>query len=119
MRAPWVLRAISTLDFPPPERAAAVSAALIAVIQAGEFVGGQAIQLHGGIGMAEENAVGHYYKRLRAIGKTFGDHSFHLRRYLDLMSNEAFPRKHGEDHDSRHLHRRDEQSQSGGRAATP
>jgi alkylation response protein AidB-like acyl-CoA dehydrogenase len=80
-----VLRAISALGSPSPERAASVSAAMIAVIQAGEFVGGQAIQLHGGIGMAEENAVGHYYKRLRAIGKTFGDQSFHIRRYVDLM----------------------------------
>jgi 4-hydroxyacetophenone monooxygenase len=78
-----VLRAISALDSPTSERAAAVSAAMIAVFQAGEFVGGQAIQLHGGIGMAEENAVGHYYKRLRAIGKSYGDHSFHICRYLE------------------------------------
>jgi alkylation response protein AidB-like acyl-CoA dehydrogenase len=94
-----VLRAMSALEFAPAERAAAVSATSIAVIQAGEFVGGQAIQLHGGIGMAEENAVGHYYKRLRAIGKTYGDQSFHIRRYLDLTSNEAsLPPRH---HDAR------------------
>jgi alkylation response protein AidB-like acyl-CoA dehydrogenase len=114
-----VLRAISELASPSSERAAAVSAAMIAVIQAGEFVGGQAIQLHGGIGMAEENAVGHYYKRLRAIGKTFGDHSFHIRRYVDLMSKEVSPQDHREDHESRHPHRDDERSRSGERASTP
>jgi alkylation response protein AidB-like acyl-CoA dehydrogenase len=114
-----VLRAISALDFAPSRRAAAVSATLIAVIQAGEFVGGQAIQLHGGIGMAEENAVGHYYKRLRAIGKTYGDQSFHIRRYLDLTSKETSPFQHKESQESRHPHHHDERSCSDDRAATP
>jgi 4-hydroxyacetophenone monooxygenase len=93
-----VLRAISTLDLPASDRAAAVSAAMIVIIQAGEFVGGQAIQLHGGIGMAEENAVGHHYKRLRAIGKTYGDHSFHIRRYLEQAGEENSPQPLREDH---------------------
>jgi alkylation response protein AidB-like acyl-CoA dehydrogenase len=86
-----VLRAMASLHFAPGERAAAVSATLVSVIQAGEFVGGQAIQLHGGIGMAEENAVGHYYKRLRAIGKSYGDQSFHMNRYLGLAGNRLAP----------------------------
>ncbi len=65
-------------------RAAAVSATMVTIIQAGEFVCGQAIQLHGGIGMADENAVGHYYKRLRAIARTYGDLDFHRQRHLRL-----------------------------------
>lgn len=77
-----LLRGLSMADAPSATRAAAVSATMITIIQAGEFVCGQAIQLHGGIGMADENAVGHYYKRLRAIGRTYGDLDFHRRRHL-------------------------------------
>lgn len=79
-----IYRGLAMLEAPAGERAAAVSATMIAVSQAAEFVCGQAIQLHGGIGMADENAVGHYYKRIRAIGKTYGDASWHMRRYIAL-----------------------------------
>lgn len=113
-----VLRAISALGAPSSERAAAVSAAMVAIMQAGEFVGGQAIQLHGGIGMAEESAVGHYYKRLRAIGKTFGDHSFHIRRYLDLMSNDGDSQRSRLDLDSCRTHLPIDVSRSDDRAST-
>lgn len=79
-----VYRGLAMLDAPADERAAAVSATMMASSQAAEFVCGQAIQLHGGIGMADENAVGDYYKRIRAIGKTYGDASWHMRRYIAL-----------------------------------
>ena len=79
-----LLRGLSALDAGPEIRAAAVSAAMVTAIDAGEFVCGQAIQLHGGIGMAEENAVGHYYKRIRVIGRTWGDRASHARRHVDL-----------------------------------
>ena len=79
-----LLRGLAAADAPGKMRAAAVSATMVTIIQAGEFVCGQAIQLHGGIGMAEENAVGHYYKRLRAIGRTYGDLEFHRQRHLRL-----------------------------------
>lgn len=79
-----LLRGLAAADAPAELRAAAVSATMVTIIQAGEFVCGQAIQLHGGIGMAEENAIGHYYKRLRAIGRTYGDLNFHRQRHLRL-----------------------------------
>ncbi|HVY84277.1 MAG TPA: acyl-CoA dehydrogenase, partial [Caulobacterales bacterium] len=66
-----LLRALSLLDAEPAARAAAASAAMITAIDAGEFVCGQAIQLHGGIGMTEEYIVGHFYKRVRAIGRLY------------------------------------------------
>ena len=40
-----------------------------------------AVQLHGGIAMTDEFAVGHYFKRLTLIGKQFGNADFHLERY--------------------------------------
>jgi alkylation response protein AidB-like acyl-CoA dehydrogenase len=48
---------------------------------AARFVGEQAIQLHGGMGMSDELNVGHYFKRIGAIDIQFGDPAFHLMRF--------------------------------------
>jgi pimeloyl-CoA dehydrogenase small subunit len=65
-------------DADPKARAQAVSAAKAYVGRAGKLVGEQAIQLHGGIGVTEECAVGHYYRRLTMIDILFGDSAHHL-----------------------------------------
>ena len=62
------------------ERAKAVSAAKVQIGRACRFVGQNAIQLHGGMGMTDELAIGHYFKRLTMIENTFGDTDYHLRR---------------------------------------
>jgi pimeloyl-CoA dehydrogenase small subunit len=62
------------------ERANAVAAAKVQIGRSGKFVGQQAIQLHGGIGMTMEAKIGHYFKRLTMIENTFGDSDYHLRR---------------------------------------
>jgi alkylation response protein AidB-like acyl-CoA dehydrogenase len=49
--------------------------------EAARFVGEQAIQLHGGMGMSDELDVGHYFKRIAAINVQFGDPTYHLLRY--------------------------------------
>jgi pimeloyl-CoA dehydrogenase small subunit len=61
-------------------RANAVAAAKVQIGRSGKFVGQQAIQLHGGIGMTMEAKIGHYFKRLTMIENTFGDSDYHLRR---------------------------------------
>jgi alkylation response protein AidB-like acyl-CoA dehydrogenase len=43
-----------------------------------KFVGQQAIQLHGGVGMTMELKVGHYFKRATMIDLMFGDADHHL-----------------------------------------
>lgn len=48
---------------------------------AARFIGEQAIQLHGGMGMSDELKVGHYFKRIGAIDIQFGDPAFHLMRF--------------------------------------
>jgi alkylation response protein AidB-like acyl-CoA dehydrogenase len=48
---------------------------------AARFVGEQAVQLHGGMGMSDELNVGHYFKRIAAINIQFGDPAYHLMRY--------------------------------------
>lgn len=64
----------------PAERAKAVAASKVQIDRSGKFIGQQAIQLHGGIGMTMEAKIGHYFKRLTVIQNTFGDADHHLRR---------------------------------------
>ena len=66
------------------ERQRAVSAAKVQIGRAGRFVGQQAVQLHGAMGMTDELAVGHYFKRLTMIDSTFGDTDYHLQRFAVL-----------------------------------
>ena len=68
------------------ERKKAVSAAKVRIGQAGRFVGQEAIQIHGGMGMTEELAVGHYFKRMTMINSEFGDIGHHMRRYTALTT---------------------------------
>jgi pimeloyl-CoA dehydrogenase small subunit len=65
------------------ERATAVAAAKVQIGKSAKFVGQQAIQLHGGIGMTMEARIGHYFKRLTMIENTFGDTDYHLRRVTE------------------------------------
>lgn len=72
------------------ERRKAVAAAKIQIGRSARFVGQQAVQLHGGIGMTMEYAVGHYFKRLTMIDTMFGDADHHLERLAaagGLMGN--------------------------------
>ncbi len=76
-----VFLAMLHLAADPPTRARAVSAAKVTVGRAARFVGQNAVQLHGGMGMTEELAVGHYFKRLTAVQYEFGSSDFHRARY--------------------------------------
>jgi pimeloyl-CoA dehydrogenase small subunit len=60
------------------ERDQALSAAKIQICRSGRFIGEQAVQLHGGIGVTEECQVGHYYRRLTMLELLFGDAAHHL-----------------------------------------
>jgi len=76
-RSMAILAALS-LDRAPRERALNIAAAKAKIGQAGRFVGQQAVQLHGAIGLTEEYKVGHAFKRLTAIDALFGDADHHL-----------------------------------------
>jgi pimeloyl-CoA dehydrogenase small subunit len=60
------------------ERSRAMSAAKVQIGRSGKFVGQQAIQLHGGIGMTMEAKIGHYFKRVTMIDMMLGDADYHL-----------------------------------------
>jgi alkylation response protein AidB-like acyl-CoA dehydrogenase len=66
------------------ERRRAVSAAKVRVGQAARFVGQQAVQLHGGMGVTNEVAAAHLFKRLAIIETTLGDVDHHLERFAAL-----------------------------------
>lgn len=74
------------LDEDDVTRKKAVSAAKVRIGQAGRFVGQNAIQIHGGMGMTDELAIGHYFKRLTIIDSEFGNVDHHLKRYTDLSA---------------------------------
>ena len=59
----------------------AVASAKAQVGKAARFVCGQAVQLHGGMGMSDELNVGHYFKRIASINVQYGDPTYHLMRY--------------------------------------
>lgn len=81
-----VYLAILKLDADDATRARAVSAGKATVGRAARFIGQQAVQLHGGMGMTEELAIGHYFKRLTAIQYEFGTTDQHIARYADLTT---------------------------------
>jgi pimeloyl-CoA dehydrogenase small subunit len=67
------------------ERAHNISMAKVGVGQSARFVSQNAVQLHGGIGMTEEYAVGHYFRRCMVIEHLFGDTAHHLSRIADQV----------------------------------
>jgi alkylation response protein AidB-like acyl-CoA dehydrogenase len=73
------------LDLPPAQRMAAVSSCKAKVSRAANFVGQNAVQTHGGIGITQELAIGHYFKRATMIENQFGSADYHYDRYERLM----------------------------------
>lgn len=73
-----VILAALTESMPLPERQAIAAAAKVQVGRSGRFIGQQAVQLHGAIGLTDEYVVGHAFKRLTAIDALFGDADHHL-----------------------------------------
>ena len=77
-----LLRGIAVLsDADPQTRRAGVSAAKVQIAEAAVKVTGEAIQMHGGIGVTEEYVVGHFYKRAVLARGLFGPIDLHLERF--------------------------------------
>ncbi|HEX4874129.1 MAG TPA: acyl-CoA dehydrogenase family protein [Sphingorhabdus sp.] len=77
------------LDKPAIERMAAVSQCKAKVSRGAKFVGQNAIQTHGGIGITQELAIGHYFKRATLIEGQFGSADYHYDRFERLAIDEA------------------------------
>lgn len=78
------LLATLKLDAPAAERTRAASSAKATVAEACRFVGQNAVQLHGGMGMTDELPIGHYFKRATQIEGEFGSADWHLARRVRL-----------------------------------
>ncbi len=86
MSRSMALEAAVAVDNPDAAaRAKAISGAKTLVGQGCRFVGQNAVQLHGGIGVTHEVNTSHYFKRLAMINVTFGDTDWHLARYGDAL----------------------------------
>jgi alkylation response protein AidB-like acyl-CoA dehydrogenase len=66
-----------------------VSTAKAYIGNASRFCGQNAVQLHGGMGITDELAAGHYFKRLTLINQTFGDVGHHLSVVSDAILAES------------------------------
>ncbi|MBS0504372.1 MAG: acyl-CoA dehydrogenase family protein [Proteobacteria bacterium] len=82
--ASMTLMATLKLDLPEAERKAAVSQAKAKLGKGLKFTGQSAVQIHGGIGITDELAIGHYFKRATMIENQFGSTDHHLARFQHL-----------------------------------
>ncbi|GMN01761.1 acyl-CoA dehydrogenase family protein [Erythrobacter sp. MTPC3] len=72
------------LDAEVNERKRAVSAAKVRIGQAAHHIGQEAVQIHGGNGVTDEYAIGHYFKRLTIFDSEFGNVDHHMKRHIAL-----------------------------------
>jgi pimeloyl-CoA dehydrogenase small subunit len=79
-RSMAIYAALSAADDDAAVRGQAISAAKVQIGRSAKFIGQQATQMHGGIGMTMEYKGGHYFKRLTMIEQAFGDSDYHLRK---------------------------------------
>ena len=64
--------------------AKAAAALKVQLGRSGRQIGQAAIQNHGGMGMTEELAISHYFKRMTMIDMMLGNSDYHLERYRSL-----------------------------------
>ncbi len=81
-RSMAMLAAVKVASQDDEERRRVVSAAKVRIGQAARFVGQQAVQLHGGMGVTDELPAAHHFKRLAMIELTLGDTDHHLERFI-------------------------------------
>jgi alkylation response protein AidB-like acyl-CoA dehydrogenase len=77
------------LGAPADERRRALSRAKVQLGQSMRYVGQQAVQLHGGIGVTDEYIVSHYFKKLTQLEMTYGDTLHHLGEVSARMEDSA------------------------------
>ena len=80
---------MATIKLTDAESSKAAAAAKVQIGKACKFVGQNAIQLHGGMGMTDEMSIGHYFKRATMIESAFGSTDHHLARYEFLSLGQA------------------------------
>ena len=80
-----LLGALEALDTGHADRAALCSLAKAKACDTLELISGEAVQMHGGIGMTDAEEIGFFLKRARVAQQWLGDASFHRDRYASLL----------------------------------
>ncbi|MCR9104637.1 MAG: acyl-CoA dehydrogenase [Gammaproteobacteria bacterium] len=81
-----LFRAVCAADAQSDDAQRSLHALKVMTGKAGRHIGGEAIQLHGGMGMTDELSVGFYVKRLMIINTLFGDMDYHQQKFIDLVN---------------------------------
>ena len=84
-----LLRAVCAAKAEDEDAERSLLALKVMVGRAGRLIGGEAIQMHGGMGMTDELAVGFYVKRLMIINTLFGDADYHQQLFTQLVNAPA------------------------------
>ena len=79
-----LIKATLQLDSKDAEASKTISALKVQVGKAGKYIGQQAVQLHGGMGVSNEMSIGHYLKRFTVIDSMFGNTQHHINKYSSL-----------------------------------
>ena len=79
-------RAVCALDAGDEDAQRSLLALKVMVGRAGRKIGGEGIQMHGGMGMTEELSVGSYVKRLMIANTLFGDADYQQQRFSALVN---------------------------------
>jgi len=79
-----IRKALSALDKNETDSSRYVSMAKALINDTAQLVSNESIQMFGGIGMTDEEEIGFFLKRIRVLMQTFGDSSYHKKRYADL-----------------------------------
>jgi alkylation response protein AidB-like acyl-CoA dehydrogenase len=79
-----LVRAVCSAEEGSAEAQRDLLALKVMVGKAGRLIGGEAVQMHGGMGMTDELAVGHGMKRLMVIDTTFGNAEVQRARFAAL-----------------------------------
>ncbi len=83
-RSAMILAAIQADAEDPAERMAEISTAKLQLAEGGWYIQENAIQLHGGIGVTDEQDEGLFFKRVRVLQSLFGDADYHVERFQSL-----------------------------------
>ncbi|MFN3535891.1 MAG: acyl-CoA dehydrogenase family protein [Brevundimonas sp.] len=84
MAAAMTEAALSALDRGRSDAAQLVSAAKVCVGQSARLVGQETVQMHGGMGLADEYPAAHYFARLGLFERRWGDADHHITRFAEL-----------------------------------
>jgi alkylation response protein AidB-like acyl-CoA dehydrogenase len=82
------LAAVRAAEPESRDRRKALAAAKVVVGNACRFVGQQAVQLHGGMGVTDETRVSHLFRRLTALEMQLGDTGHHLEQFIAASAPE-------------------------------